>query len=120
MSKTLVCAQCGYVGKPKTAVKGSGLLEVFLWLCFLAPGIMYSLWRSSSRHPVCPECMADGMIPADAPRARKIMEESGLEPEQYIEKAKQEKLSEKKKLNVVAIFTGLVLLVLVWLIVTVV
>jgi hypothetical protein len=77
MSKILVCSQCGYTGKPKSAVKGNGGIELILWLFFLLPGLIYSTWRSSSRHSVCPKCKSDTLIPIDSPRARKLMIENG-------------------------------------------
>jgi len=71
----MICTECGSVGKPKSAVKGSFLIEVILWLCFLIPGIIYSLWRMGSRHKACRECGATTMVPLNSPRGRKLMEE---------------------------------------------
>ena len=52
------CPNCGYFGKKtKTIVKGSGCLEIFLWLFFIIPGIIYTIIRSLSvTKKVCPEC----------------------------------------------------------------
>jgi hypothetical protein len=75
-SNNLVCTQCGYVGKPKRAIKGNGFIEVILWLCFLIPGLIYSIWRSSSRYKVCPKCGNTALIPLDSPRAKTIMSEN--------------------------------------------
>ena len=55
-SKKLVCTQCGYVGEPKGAIGGNGCIEVLLWFFFIIPGLIYSIWRSSSRYKVCPKC----------------------------------------------------------------
>jgi hypothetical protein len=75
-SNNLVCTQCGYVGKPKRAIKGNGFIEIILWLCFLIPGLIYSIWRSSSRYKVCPKCGNTSLIPTDSPRAKTIMSET--------------------------------------------
>lgn len=75
-SINLVCTQCGYVGKPKRAIKGNGFIEIILWLCFLVPGLIYSIWRSSSRYKVCPKCGNTSLIPTDSPRAKTIMSET--------------------------------------------
>jgi RNA polymerase subunit RPABC4/transcription elongation factor Spt4 len=64
------CANCGTIGTPKTRTKGSFLIEVVLWLCMIFPGIIYSLWRLTSRDKVCPNCGATNMIPVDSPAAR--------------------------------------------------
>jgi len=71
----MICADCGTVGKPKSVVKGSFLIEVILWLCFLIPGIIYSLWRMSSRHKACRECGSTTMVPVDSPRGKKLVDE---------------------------------------------
>jgi hypothetical protein len=50
------CNSCGHVGKKKTYTKGSLLVEIFLWLMFIFPGILYSIWRLSSRYEGCENC----------------------------------------------------------------
>lgn len=76
MAKILICTQCGYVGNPKTAIDGHGCLEIVLWLLFIIPGLIYSIWRSTSRHKVCPKCKSSNLIPIDSPRGQKIMDET--------------------------------------------
>lgn len=63
------CPTCGTVGDPVTRTQGAFLIEVVLWCCFLVPGLIYSLWRLSSKQAVCPRCGAPHMIPSDSPRA---------------------------------------------------
>lgn len=77
MAQKLICSTCGHIGSSKTAVKGSILIEVVLWLCFIIPGIIYSLWRSSSRHKTCPTCGATTLIPLDSPIGLKLLAEQG-------------------------------------------
>lgn len=84
MSNKLVCTQCGHVGNAKRAIKGNGLIEIILWLCFIIPGLIYSIWRSSSRHMVCPDCKSTSLIPTDSPRARKIMLDNGMTEEEVL------------------------------------
>jgi len=75
MAKKKICSNCGYQGKPKTKVKGSILIEIVLWLCFIIPGLIYSLYRSTSaaRYKICPECGAPNMIPITSPMGKKIL-----------------------------------------------
>ncbi len=73
MAKQLVCTQCGFVGDSKTVIKGNGFIEILLWLFLLLPGIIYSIWRSSSRHQRCAKCNGDSLIPIDTPVAQKII-----------------------------------------------
>jgi hypothetical protein len=67
-----VCVNCGYVGRPKQFTKGNIGTEILLWLFFLVPGLLYSLWRISSRYAGCPKCGAPNMIPPDSPLAKKL------------------------------------------------
>ena len=71
-----VCTNCGYIGRPVWITKGSFGLEVLLWLVFLVPGLLYSVWRVSSRYAGCPKCKASNMIPGDSPVARKFLSRS--------------------------------------------
>jgi len=73
----LVCTMCGYVGNYKKKAKGSFAVEVILWLLFLLPGIVYSVWRMSSKQKVCPKCGNTNMIPADTPMGQKLIREMG-------------------------------------------
>ncbi|MFZ3042336.1 MAG: hypothetical protein WA108_11225 [Thiobacillus sp.] len=75
MSK-LVCTSCGYVGEPTTVTKGSIGIELVLWLCFLIPGLIYSIWRLSSRHEACPSCGQTTLIPVESPMAKKFLREN--------------------------------------------
>lgn len=58
---------------PKTVTKGSFFIELILWLCILIPGLIYSIWRLSSRYKACPACGATNLLPPDSPMAKKIL-----------------------------------------------
>ncbi len=75
MSDGVVCKQCGYYGKPERNTKGSIWIEVVLWLCFLIPGLIYSIWRLNTRHDVCAKCGSVELLPIDSPLGRKLMQE---------------------------------------------
>lgn len=64
------CGNCGIVAKPKKVTKGSFWIEVFLWLALILPGVLYSLWRLTSRYEACPKCGAPNMLPLDSPIAK--------------------------------------------------
>jgi hypothetical protein len=72
MFKEMYCVNCGTRGRPKTITKGSIIIEVFLWLMFLLPGLIYSIWRHASRYKGCPKCKAPNMIPLDSPKAQQM------------------------------------------------
>ena len=64
----MICGNCGTVAEPKSITKGSFAVEIILWLCFILPGMLYSVWRLASRHKGCPKCGQNNMIPLDSPR----------------------------------------------------
>ena len=76
MSDELVCTACGHVGSSKTITKGHFALEVILWLCFLVPGFIYSVWRHTSRYEACPVCGNSNLLPKTAPMAQKFLREN--------------------------------------------
>jgi len=67
-----ICPNCGTVGTPVLKTQGSFIIEVFLWLMFIVPGLIYTVWRCSSRKYVCPKCGAENMVPLSSPRGKKI------------------------------------------------
>lgn len=76
MSDDRVCTACGYVGTPERVTKGSFGVELILWICFLVPGLIYSIWRITTRHDGCPKCGNQALIPKDSPMAQKFLREN--------------------------------------------
>lgn len=64
------CTSCGSQTNPITIVKGSFGVEVLLWLLMILPGVLYSLWRITSKEKGCPQCRKPTLIPIDSPIAR--------------------------------------------------
>jgi hypothetical protein len=74
--ETLICTSCGtQTNKPESFTKGSILIEIVLWLAFIVPGLIYSLWRLTTRQRVCPACKAATLIPASTPAGRKLAQQ---------------------------------------------
>lgn len=63
------CPDCGTVGVPMTKTRGSLALEIVLWLMFCGPGLIYSIWRLTTRYAACPACESPAVIPLNSPRA---------------------------------------------------
>ena len=76
MAKKMLCSNCGAQGKPKIKTKGSVVIEIILWICFIIPGLIYSIWRQTTKYKVCPVCGAEGMIPLNSPKARARLQKS--------------------------------------------
>jgi RNA polymerase subunit RPABC4/transcription elongation factor Spt4 len=67
-----ICPACGTQGRPKKRTRGSIWIELVLWLCFIVPGLIYSVWRLTTRESVCPGCGSPGMIPLGSPRGKQL------------------------------------------------
>lgn len=63
------CPNCHYQGKSKTYTPGTFVVELVLWLCFLLPGLIYSLWRVSAKYQGCPVCRWRHVMPLKHYRA---------------------------------------------------
>jgi hypothetical protein len=63
------CMTCGVDGAPVSRTRGSIGIEILLWLCFIVPGLIYSLWRLTTRHQACASCGATNLVPVSAPAA---------------------------------------------------
>lgn len=70
-----ICTNCGYQGKPVTMTRGGIGTEIILWLLFIIPGLLYSIWRMSTKYTACPKCKKQTMIPIDSLMGKKILSE---------------------------------------------
>jgi len=54
----IMCSTCGYVSTVEYQLPGSAVIEIILYLFYLLPGIIYSVWRrtDSNKIAVCPKC----------------------------------------------------------------
>lgn len=87
MAKQFVCTSCGFVGRPEKVWKGSFWVELFLWLLFIVPGLIYSIWRLTSKYDACPACKQPTMIPTDTPTGQKLTSRSEPKPTTVEEQA---------------------------------
>lgn len=71
-----ICPSCGVRSYPSTKTRGSIFIEIILWLCLIIPGVIYSIWRLTTRHKACPACGQGGVIPVETPRGRKLAQEA--------------------------------------------
>jgi hypothetical protein len=71
----VVCTRFGHVGQRDHGQDGSCLVELLLWLFFLLPGLIYTVWRLTTSGKSCAKCGADEIVPADSPRGRQVIEQ---------------------------------------------
>jgi len=67
-----ICSTCGSRNNGKSFTRGSIFIEIILWICFLVPGVIYSIWRLTTRNRVCCTCGAAALIPLDSPVGREL------------------------------------------------
>lgn len=71
--KKYACKNCQFVGfYPKTKVRGNVGLELGLYIFFIIPGILYSLWRAGGAYKVCPQCGSKEIVPMGTPAAEAL------------------------------------------------
>lgn len=68
------CASCGHLGRTRHQTRGSLAIEVILWLMFVVPGLIYTIWRHSTRTLVCHACGSINVIPPGSPMAVKMQQ----------------------------------------------
>jgi len=114
MTNQLICSQCGYTGEAKTAIKGSMGIELILWIFFIIPGLIYSVWRSGSRHKSCPVCGSTNLIPINSPVGKKLLADQGKKPEEVKQEAElKPKTFSLGKVILIAVISFVVLIFLI-------
>jgi hypothetical protein len=76
----MICSSCGTVGNGATTVQGSFLIEVVLWLFMILPGLIYSIWRLTTKKVGCASCGGAALIPLNSPRGQQLQRELGIQP----------------------------------------
>jgi len=66
---THICRNCLSQVRPMKNTPGTFFLELVLWILFILPGILYSVWRISARKYICPMCRSDQLVPLNSPAA---------------------------------------------------
>lgn len=72
MDKRMICSSCGSIGAPVVITKGSFLIEVILWLTFLVPGLIYTIWRTTAKETVCAVCRKPTVVGIETPMGQKL------------------------------------------------
>ena len=59
------CTSCKSYS-PVSKIRGSSWIELVLWLCYIIPGVIYSIWRRSGKSSVCVNCNSSTLIALDS------------------------------------------------------
>lgn len=68
-----VCTRCYLHCEAIKKTKGNTAIEVFLYFLWIAPGIIYSIWRRSNLKDSCQACGSTDIIPDNTHRAKEIL-----------------------------------------------
>lgn len=99
-SHSYYCNACG--NYTSTAMrKGNGWIELILYLCWLIPGILYSIWRRSGSPNVCPICKSNGLVPAGLAKTHKKNDEEEVASSQMTATKKCPVCAEEIKLEAI-------------------
>ena len=70
--KKYICMECGCQRDPIDAKRGLLVIEIFMWLLYILPGVIYSIWRRVRKHKVCPNCRNPSMVLTSSSRAMEM------------------------------------------------
>jgi ribosomal protein L40E len=73
MAESMLCTQCGAVTTPRAVTPGSMLITLVLLVCIVVPGVIYMIWRHTSRYAVCQKCGSKNLVPIDSPFGRDMI-----------------------------------------------
>ena len=64
-----ICKQCGTLNDKENegSLPGNGWIELVLWLCYIIPGLIYSIWRRSKKNMACSACSSKELIQVGTP-----------------------------------------------------
>jgi hypothetical protein len=79
-SPQVICSNCGYIGSAEKKKKGHIAIEIILYLFYIIPGIIYSIWRRTGRSNVCPTCKQMTLVPIESPVGQRLMKENYKQP----------------------------------------
>jgi len=72
-TKKYVCMECGCQRDPVNAKRGLLIIELLMWLLYILPGVIYSIWRRVRKQQVCPNCGNPSVVLTSSSRAMGVM-----------------------------------------------
>lgn len=75
-----VCKHCGHHGPARKHTKGSSLITLVLLLFLIVPGIIYALWRMTSKELVCRRCGSPQIVSDRSPEGQRMLAAQNAPP----------------------------------------
>lgn len=71
--KHVICADCGSQDYTHKVTRGRFAVELLLWFFCILPGLVYSIWRLSTRYRACAGCGSTRLLPTSSPIGRELV-----------------------------------------------
>jgi len=71
LTKKYVCMECSCQRDPIWVKRGWLIVEIVMWLLYILPGVIYSIWRRVRKQQVCPNCLNPTMVLTTSSRVMK-------------------------------------------------
>lgn len=71
----LICKNCGTAHRGEHTLPGNGWIELVLWLAYIVPGLIYSIWRRSRQRPTCAACGSRDLVDTSTPVGQRLAAE---------------------------------------------
>ena len=72
LTKKYICMECSCQREPIWVKRGWLIIEIVMWLLYIIPGVIYSIWRRVRKQQVCPKCLSPGMVLTTSSRVMKV------------------------------------------------
>ncbi len=73
LSRKYLCMECGCQRDPIQAKRGFLVVELFMWLLYILPGVIYSIWRRVRTQQICSNCRTPSIVLTSSSRAMGMM-----------------------------------------------
>lgn len=74
-SHTRICKACGTLNTEGEGLPGSGWIELVLYVCYIVPGIIYSIWRRTKKNAACVACSSRDLVQIGTPIGKSLFKQ---------------------------------------------
>ena len=74
-NQQVVCESCNEQTMSVTKMKGTMLINIVLLVCMVVPGVLYFVWRLTTKHKACGSCGSDQILPINSLKGKKLLKE---------------------------------------------
>ncbi len=98
LSRKYICMECGCQRDPIDAKRGLLAIEICMWLLYILPGVIYSIWRRVRKQQICSNCRNPSIELTSSSRVMKMMRLMKTFPQPLMANSKNPKPTSSPKL----------------------